>query len=263
MLRGITVCLLLATVVASFASRPERNAFIDYRISSIADLERQIKTDPAVADRYERHFGMTKSQLLAYVGSLHRDTLQVPATFEVYSIPPDGHVKMHMQRFNKGEPIFEDPSGRPVLLVRCGNPLTLGPEAANVVTNPAVEAAPAGQPNDTLRVTPFPGSFTTESPEMVLSTPTPPGDLVETPTLPETLTTPAVTPAEAPQTFSGGGGGLGNGWPIIPILGGIVWGIGGSGGHSHTPPVPEPAPVVGLMVGLVGIAGYKLKKRRN
>ncbi len=252
--------IALSTVITcssfALADRPERNSFLDYRVTNVNALLREIKTDPAVADRFERHFGMTKSRLISYLSSLHRDTLKKPGVYTVYSIPQDGHVKMHMQKLASGEPVFADPNGAPILLIACGNPLTRGPEV--VAQSPGIEAAPAPQATSILQVAspvpPGPGA-----PEMLLSTPKVPGEMVYTPVVPETLTVPATS---APQSFAGGGGGgsIGSGLGILPIVGGIIWGIGSGGGH-HSPPVPEPATVVALGAGIGAMMARRRKLR--
>jgi hypothetical protein len=265
MLKGWAFCSFIVITAACFAARPERNAFVDYRVVSVIDLEQQIKTDPAVADRYERHFGMTKGQLLSFVATLHRSRLANDRTFTVYSVPVDGHVKMHMQRFKEGEPIFADAGGNPILLVRCGNPLTLGPEEANAVSLPSVDVSPADTPDESLKIAAAPGLYAGNSapPDMLITTPTPSGDTTYTPETPETLTSPGEGPASAPQSFGGtGGSGPGGGGylPYIPILGGIIYGIGSSGGN-HPLSTPEPLSFIPLGFGLVGVMIRRSKKR--
>ena len=125
----LSLALALPVLVSAQSNtprRPDLNAFIDHKVSDTRSLVNEARNDPAVANRYERHFAMTRQQVLDYLGSLHREPLANTAKFRVYSVPSNGAVKMHYEVLKKGTPIFADPSGHPNLIVKCGNPLVLG-----------------------------------------------------------------------------------------------------------------------------------------
>src|SRR5579872_4965399 len=119
-----SLTLLSATI---FAQRMPRNAFIDHPCSSVSQLVAEVKNNPDVMDRYSRHFGMSHEEVVRYLGTFHVSRLQRSGIYTVYSIPPGGYVKMHAERLERGTPVFADMNDAPVLMVRCGNPLTLGP----------------------------------------------------------------------------------------------------------------------------------------
>ena len=256
------IALATLATVSAHAVRPDRNAFVDYKVSTVSELLSQVQSDPQVADRYMRHFGMTRSQLTEYFRTLHRENLRKAGTYTVYSIPPDGHVKMHIEHLKKGEPVFADASGNAVLIAKCGNPVTLGP--GNVLSpNPnEVEAAPSPTGEETLK-----GNTPTEltgpsvgTEDMALTTPAAP-TLTEIATPPTYTSLPPEAPTEGrPGVFSSGSG-IGPTLGALPILGGILIGVGSHGGHGHAPaPVPEPSALVGMLIG-VGALGMLRSKR--
>src|SRR5580700_8021517 len=102
-MKGIVLASVLAVSALASADRPARNAFVDYSFYSVGDLIKEVKNDSRVADRFERHFGMTRQQVVDYIAGLHVGRLQSSAVYEVYSVPPDGHIKMHFQELKRGE----------------------------------------------------------------------------------------------------------------------------------------------------------------
>jgi len=71
-MKGIIFGALLVGVAGSAIARPELNAFINKPANSIPELIAQIKSDKRVADRFMRHFSMSKEEVLEYVSTLHR-----------------------------------------------------------------------------------------------------------------------------------------------------------------------------------------------
>lgn len=118
--------------------RPVLNSFINHRVLDGAALVAHVRADPVVADRYRRHFAMDQAALLRYLSGLHRAPLAKDGVFNIYSVPRGGRLKMHVGRLRRGEPMFLDRSGAPILVVKCGNPVVLGParpQSPNLLVN--------------------------------------------------------------------------------------------------------------------------------
>src|SRR6185369_9779804 len=71
-LRWVAAAFVLTVSAAAFASdRPEPNAFLNRKADTINQLIQEVQGDGVVADRYVRHFGKTKEELIQYFGTLH------------------------------------------------------------------------------------------------------------------------------------------------------------------------------------------------
>ena len=97
---GLSAFAFLAALPASAETpanhRPDLNAFVNRKASDVSSLVAQVRNDPEVADRYERHFSMSRRELIDYLGSLHRTQLAEDGLYTVYSVPEGGRVKMHI-----------------------------------------------------------------------------------------------------------------------------------------------------------------------
>ena len=258
-MRRLNLCLglsvLALTFAATAAARPDLNSFVNRKLSDTQSLVTQIKTDPVVADRYERHFGMTRQEVLSYVGNLHRGPLPQTGSYTIYSVPDDGHVKMHVATLKKGEPMFLDASDKPILIAKCGNPVVMGPSQVR-----------KGNP---MALAPTEESSTREFAELTPRDSLPEGEamlMAMAPAVPEIVppvVVPDVPPTAAPMTMvpvtaTGGGG---SGLPFLaalPLLFPFIHGHGGGPGGG-TAPVPEPATMIALGVGVAGL----VRRRRN
>lgn len=121
-MKGIVFGIVALGVASSALARPELNAFINKPANTVPELIAQIKSDKQVADRFMRHFSMTKEEVIAFVSSLRLGTIKKSGYFTIYSAPSNGVIKAHVSFFKKGTPAFVDSDGNPVLRIKCGNP---------------------------------------------------------------------------------------------------------------------------------------------
>ena len=118
--------VMVVTLSGIAVARPELNAFINKPANSIPELIAQIKADKQVADRFMRHFSMTKQEVVEFVSSLRLGTISKSGYYTIYSAPENGILKAHVSFFKKGTPAFVDSDGNAVLRVKCANPFVVG-----------------------------------------------------------------------------------------------------------------------------------------
>jgi len=247
---GKRICALIALALLSgFAfgqHRPLPNSFVDYRVRSVGELVDQVKTDQAVRDRFQRHFAMSEEDLISFLSSLHETKLSQTQVFTVYSVPPSGYVKAHLQKIKAGTPIFSDRNDKPVLLVECGNPLSQGPSNPTVLSATRVHGA-LGDTHDESIAEP---------------TAAPPVAAVYTPSVPEVeAPAPAAPVASAPVAGHVAASGGGAPWLLLGAVPFVF--LHGSHGSNHGhQPVPEPASFVALGLGAVYLVRRKVAKKK-
>ncbi|RYG17154.1 hypothetical protein EON82_24190 [bacterium] len=269
-LQTLTLLILaLALPSAAFGrardGRPVRNSFVNRPVASVAELLAHVRSDRTVADRYLRHYTMDRKELLRFLGGLHRGRLARVGVYTIYSVPSGGRLKMHVGGIPKGEPMFLDASGRPMLVVRCGNPVTLGPSrrAGNPhAAGPGEEAA--------LREMPLTESRGIEvgsgTPGVALTPGVPEPSLAEeTPTLatdlPPTATGAVATLATGSAPSFGSNAALAAlATAFLPALGSLD--ADGGGRHSAQS-VPEPAAFAVLAVGALGLSRRRLARQTS
>lgn len=248
-MRGLAVVVGISLVTFSVA-RPDRNAFLNVRAVTVPQLVEQVRRDPEVMDRYRRHYSMNDAEVLAFLSSLKLARINKAGAYRVYSVPPDGSIKMSVRNFREGTPVFADLVGRPVMILKCGNPLDRGPKDPGVGKDP--------DPN-------LETDVTTEMREGELT----PESLIEledltaiAPDVPTLVDLPEeiITINESPIPILA---------PAIPIGGWLAGLLGGGffliigGGDSNNPGdtvVPEPA-TVGIMA--IGAGGLLLRRARR
>ena len=239
-MKGFFLGALVIGTTATALARPELNAFINKPANSVPELLAQIKSDKQVADRFMRHFSMTKEEVLEFVGTLHLGSLKESGYYTIYSAPENGIIKAHISFFKKGTPAFVGADGNPILRAKCANPFVRGPVKSYTTTTPEVEDITPKSNIDVVIAPvaegPISASYTPEIP------------IVPESEVPITLKTTPTT--SAPQTFA-------------PSALTSILGLGGAASFLHRgsekPAVPEPASMIALSVG----AGALLRKRRK
>lgn len=236
-MRTIICAALALTSVAAFA-RPEPNAFLNHRVSSVTGLVTQVRTDDEVADRFERHFGMSQSALVDYFSGLHLATLNEDGTYMVYSVPKDGVIKAHVERLDKGTKVFADANGMPILKASCGNALVPGSTAQMPVLSPGVPAM--AQTLRAVDVTTVAGTPVPETNYVAMAPPQP----------------VALQPATPPQVNTGSSNqNFALPAALAALGGGAAFMVGGGG----SAPVPEPATIFVLAA---AVGGLCLRRRK-
>lgn len=232
-------------VMASLGSaqRVETGAFVRKPAATVKALIYQIENDPVVADRFMRHFHMSQSEVVGYLGGLHLARLKNDGSYRVFNVHADGVIRARVFELKAGTLVFADANGKPVLKKNCANPLTMGD--ISVVRDERTEPAP-----DVL----IPAAEIEPSEALVAA------ELEQPPFVPmgQEVTPPQpITPVEARSSVGGAGG-----FMFIPLI--LVGTTTKNFFSTKTvvcPPVPEPATLAtfALAPGLM----YLRKRRRN
>jgi len=227
---------VLAAVSAALAqSGLPRNSYLDKRVFSTAQLVHEVKTDSVVMDRYCRHFAMTRQEVVVYLSALRVGALDADGIFTVYGVPhASGDFHSRLKLLKKGEAVFVEEDGTPVLQLICGNPLILGPKKP-AIPNPVNLSI--GSPDDLQ-------DRTVDSPP------------VASDVLPAEETPSEGAPVEAiyPESRK-----------EIPNVLTILLGLAGSAGvtvEHHSPAVPEPVSMIVVAGGLAALAARRRSRKR-
>ncbi len=231
----------LAMAVVSLA-RPDLNSFLNRKVTTVRALVSQAKHDPEVMDRYRRHYAMTSNEVIAFLSTLQAGRTSKEGVSAIYSVPPDGHIKLHYGKIRQGSPIFSDFAGNAVLLARCGNPLGRGPKSPTASNDTSGLTA---QSNDDLRE--FDSDIDSPAIEdLYAMTP-------QTPTVPQEVFTTTQSPVVIlPAAF-----GIN---PLIFGLGGLPLLIGGGDDDTVVESVPEPMSMAVLGIGIAMVAARRKRK---
>lgn len=237
--KAIGTGLIFGILVGAAMARPDLNAFINKSVNTTPQLVSQAKNDPEVMDRYMRHYGMTRAEVLQYLGSLKPDTLKEEGVYAIYSVPEGGRIKLHMERLKKGHRIFASQDGEPQLVLKCGNPLTMGPKSVVAINRTPVTTTEIVVEESPLEIM---TQIESESEPLLALQPAEPQYTLITP--------PDVDPIQIPV--------LGGGFNPLPLaLGGLLFIDTGS---SSSNPVPEPMTMAVLGAGMAYIG---MRKRRK
>lgn len=124
---SILAFTLLLSSSAAWGRRMPRGSFLIQPAYSAAQLASQIRTNPTVAHRYHKHFGVPALPLAQYAQTqLGLRPLPRGGKYRVFFVKPDGRIANQVRYLPKGTLMFMHlRSGQPVLLGKCGNPLTV------------------------------------------------------------------------------------------------------------------------------------------
>ncbi len=233
---------IVVTLSGIAVARPELNAFINKPANSIPELIAQIKADKQVADRFMRHFSMTKQEVVEFVSSLRLGTISKSGYYTIYSAPENGILKAHVSFFKKGTPAFVDSDGNAVLRVKCANPFVVG-KAPGITAKANIQ--------DTI----------TTANEMSIT-----AGIVSAPDSEIEASIPAVP--EISEDLTDGSLALGV-VPTPPVTSssgflGSLLGVGGAVSIMNKPPEPDPVPEPTSMVALsLGALALLRKKKKT
>lgn len=243
-LKAVMLAALLGLLVAvAPAQRLEPNSFIRKHTKTIESFRQHVSQDPVVMDRYMRHFGMNREQVLAYFETLRPGTVAQTGPYLVYNVPAaTGEIRHRVMTFKKGERVWVDQAGNYILKVSCGNPLVRGSDEPLALVTTTIE-----EPETELRAL----NIEDEGEPLVAYTPTPQEPLV--PDRSPILIPPDIIPGASSAQFIPGGG-----FSPWPLLGLGLLGIRPGGGGDE--PVPEPATMLALGAGAAYLVARRKKK---
>lgn len=225
--------------VAVATARTEPNSFLNKPAATHEQLMKQIKNDDQVMNRYMRHFGMSRTEVIEYFENLKLDTLTEDAVYLVYNVPETEELRAKAIFYKAGTKVWVDTEGNIVLKASCGNPMRRGTDETTVELEQPVTA-------DILR------------PEEAVTAPQGlPTDLVVS-TMPATiessaLSFPVTAPADITEIISTSGASFNPAFlaplAVVPFI--IK--------DNPPDPVPEPATFAALAAG----AAFFARKRRS
>lgn len=206
-----------------------------------------VKNDRVVALRYSKQFNMSTGKLVAYFhDNLRLSRLSHSGYYTMYFVTPSGRIINQNVYLPQGERVFIAPNGKPVIAVRCGNPIT---RSLPVVKPKTIEKSVVQ------RILPSSTCGQTDamqpdlSPESMEIAPLPSANAAIEPMTPEPVVM-AVAPVQSSLSFLAVPTALaGSLTGLVPLL------------VRHSPPVPEPSSLLMLAIGGASIAFRS--RRRN
>jgi PEP-CTERM motif len=238
-------------------NRSEPNAFLTKPAKNHEALMSQVKNDSAVTDRFMRHFGKTREEVIDMMSGLRLDRLKEDGVYLVYNVPESGELRARSIYYKKGTPVWVDQMGNLVLKESCGNPMMRGTDRVNQPADADLVASTELKPITSMGVTGSTDAVPMASIEAVQ---------VES----GALATPAST--EPLSVLTRGGSNNSALW-LLPLAGAATLirtgggGDGGDGGEPICDPktnpecIPEPATMVLMAAGIGGVVARKFRKK--
>ncbi len=249
-------------------------SFLNYRVDTVKQLIAQVKADPAVRARYAKLFHVPQAQVVSFIQkNLVESYVPASKTYPVWCASKTGRLYVVHQHFAAGTRVFALRNGTPVMKWACGNPLVSMLPMAPIMKTPIARKPQLPSEN----VAPFNETIVSEStpqgaPAPIHLVESIPGEAASV--VPNSLVAGS-TELLTPVTTAAGKGFI----PWLPIAGGAglftstIGGGGKSPGSIETTDtfgngasnsvVPEPAPGLTLVLGLLPLAGLIAWRQRN
>jgi len=237
-LRRFASVLAFVAVASMALARTDQNSFLNRPANTLPELLSQVKSDPQVASRFMRHFGMSKDEILQMFSKLKLGRIPADGVYLVYNVPNWEEVRARALMFRKGTLVWQDEQGNPVLKTKCANPMVRGTDIGVASAVVGVDANPHLEVRDLVAVKQPETAFIETPPGMLEPMPTQVNALEVMPVPP---TVPTVGRVPAPPL-------------ILPVMAGLLLGLN----KGDSPPVPEPS----SMIILGGAAMAFIAKRR-
>lgn len=266
---GVVALFAFSCSSVAWGKRMPRGSFLNGPVTSSAQLASMVRKDPVMAARYAAHFGVPVQSIADYVQS-HLGLRALPRSgkYRVFFVREDGTIGEEVRYLPKGSKVFVHlPSGQPVLVGECGNPMTTelpGYAPRRAENEPPVVVLKREPSTPVEEPVPAPA---VEPPVLTAVYPV----LPEPSTLPEPVNTVSLALWESEPIVSTEGlevntstGSRDDGIVLVPLL--LVALLGAiESSHSTPPPfvIPEPASMASLGAGMALLAAWERRRRRN
>lgn len=268
----LTILGLTFSSIASTKMMPS-GSFLNEPVQTTKQLVSQLQTDVVVARRYKQQFGVPDNKIIDYFkGNLRASTLKKAGKYNVYYY--SRKITKRVERLIKGTRVFVNLQGKPVLKMRCGNPLVsqlrqvpkqpAKPPVKKVTTNISKPVVPTPVVPTLVDEVPLTTAIqTVEVIEAEIPPLIPPGVTEIIPieeTLPGLVPVQEVPVAAIPAAVTSS---TSSEWFLAPIGIGFVLFLSNQGGGNEQPPtVPEPSSMMALATGICSMALIMCRRRK-
>ena len=274
MKRGIALATVVAGIVTfgsivladkhHYPNSPD--SFLRYQVDSTSELVEALRADRQLRERYARHFGIPENHVIDFVKSaLVPYRLPADRIVTSYGVTRTGLIYGVRTRMHKGDKVWANRSGVPILKWLCANPLTKTlpgtklAKARQAKVKPKTKIAGGGPltPIDTENIIPIAEQPIPSLPPVVSTAMT-------VPTVPVTPIPPTVLIPPGPVVAHANYGLL---FPVGLVLLSTLGHGGGSGSAVSPvgPPIEAPEPGSLALIATAGLPlmGLVYRRRRS